>query len=144
MDRARERDCLPRKLFPLYRSVGIGRGDILRKTPPRQHGKRRQGRRRRAHCLDEAAPAGRSWTDRQRFRQLFTWSHKVAPAGDPPSQRGGPNRDVLPLAIGLAGRSNLAQLGVPVPVSSMRTAAVFSLYWVYAASASEDSRSREQ
>jgi hypothetical protein len=31
MDRARERDRLPGKLLPVYRSLGIGRGDILRK-----------------------------------------------------------------------------------------------------------------
>ena len=60
MDRARERDRLPRKLFPIYRSVGVDRGGFLCETPPRQHGERRHGQRRRAQSLDEAAPAGRT------------------------------------------------------------------------------------
>ena len=69
MDRARERDRLPRKLFPIYRSVGVDRGGFLCETPPRQHGEGRHGQPRRAQSLDEAAPAGRRWT----ARRMFTW-----------------------------------------------------------------------
>ena len=37
MDRARERDRLPRKLFPVDRSVGMDRGGILGEAPSWQH-----------------------------------------------------------------------------------------------------------
>ena len=59
MDRARERDRLPRKLFPIDRSVGVDRGGILGEAPPRQHGQGRQDCPRRAQSLDETAPASR-------------------------------------------------------------------------------------
>jgi hypothetical protein len=35
MDRARERDRVPRKLFPIDRSVGIDRAGVLGEAPPR-------------------------------------------------------------------------------------------------------------
>src|SRR6266516_3886129 len=110
MDRARERDRLPRKLFPIYRSLGIDSGDTLCETPPRQHGKGRQGHPRRAQSLDEAAPAGRAWTARRIFTpQLFIWSHVAAPAGGSALAFTTRGRALpvtfLPLACNLRGRA---------------------------------------
>ena len=76
---------LPRKLFPIYRGIGIDRGDILCETPPRQHG---EGR----HKATPAAPnrltklrrLADSWMAWRIFTlQLFIWSHVVLLPGDP-------------------------------------------------------------